>query len=256
MGSLNVSPLVRTEIREKVMEITLDRPQKRNALTEDMYLALAAALEAGDAHGSVNVFFLQGSETCFTSGNDLNDFLERKDRTPGEKGPGARFLNVISTTRKPIVAAVGGPAVGIGTTMLLHCDLVYAGAGARFQVPFAALGLCPEGGSSLLLPLQVGYPRAAEMLMFGEPISADSALAVGLVNAVYPDGELLKNARNRAEMLAALPPASVQLTKHLLKRSRATAVRETIEEELRFFNERLKSKEFREAYDAFFGRHR
>jgi len=214
-----------------------------------MYAAMALALGAADADEQVRVVLIHGQAGCFTSGNDVKDFLELP-RGPGES-PAAGFLRAISTARKPLVAAVGGPAVGVGTTMLLHCDLVYAAPNARLQMPFVPLGLLPEAASSLLLPAMAGYRRAAEMLLLGAPFGAEKALAAGIVTEIVPEAELLGRAREAALALAALPPASVQMTKELMNRGMARGVQERMTEELQLFGERLRSPEAKEALRAF-----
>ncbi len=236
------------EIADRIARVELARPEKKNALTGEMYGALADALSGAEADGGIRAVLLHGTPDCFSSGNDLQDFLRRD---PGVESPALRFLRTIAAARKPIVAAVGGPAVGIGTTLLLHCDLVYAAAGARFQLPFVPLGLVPEAASSLLLPMIAGYARAAELLLLGEPFGAEKALSAGIVTAVVPEGELLEAARSAAQKLAALPPASVRLTKELMKRAHAAAVASQMEEEGRLFAGRLSSPEAREAMTAF-----
>jgi enoyl-CoA hydratase/carnithine racemase len=163
-------------------------------------------------------------------------------------------MNAISRAQKPIVAAVSGLAVGIGTTMLLHCDLVYAGANTKFSVPFVNLGLCPEAGSSFLLPLLAGHRRASELLLLGESFTAEKAKEIGLVNAVCDDTEVLHLAMEQARKLAAQPPASVRLTKAMLKKANAEIVSQTISDEGRLLMKRLKSPEAAEAFKAFFER--
>ena len=237
------------EARDRVLRIEIARPDKKNALTLDMYRALADALAAADADAAVRAVLIHGQPGCFTSGNDVKDFLELP-RSPGAS-PAAGFLRAIATAKKPLVAAVGGPAVGIGTTMLLHCDLVYAAPNARLQMPFVPLGLLPEAASSLLLPAMAGYRRAAELLLLGQPFGAEKALAAGIVTEIVPEAELLERARQAALALAALPPASVRITKELMKRSLAQGVQERITEELQLFGERLRSPEAKEALRAF-----
>lgn len=237
------------ETRDRITRIELNRPEKKNALSPDMYAAMAQALKAADADAQVRVVLIHGQRDCFTSGNDVKDFLELP-RGRGDS-PASGFLRAISSARKPLVAAVGGPAVGIGTTMLLHCDLVYAAPNARLQMPFVPLGLLPEAASSLLLPAMAGYRRAAEMLLLGGPFSAEKALAAGIVNEIVPEGELLERARQAAAALAALPPESVRMTKELMKRALAPAVQERMTEELGLFGERLRSPEAKEALGAF-----
>jgi enoyl-CoA hydratase/carnithine racemase len=237
------------ETKDRITRIELNRPEKKNALSPQMYAAMALALGAADADEQVRVVLIHGQAGCFTSGNDVKDFLELP-RGPGES-PAAGFLRAISTARKPLVAAVGGPAVGVGTTMLLHCDLVYAAPNARLQMPFVPLGLLPEAASSLLLPAMAGYRRAAEMLLLGAPFGAEKALAAGIVTEIVPEAELLGRAREAALALAALPPASVQMTKELMKRGMARGVQERMTEELQLFGERLRSPEAKEALRAF-----
>jgi enoyl-CoA hydratase/carnithine racemase len=237
------------ETKDRVTRIELHRPEKKNALSPDMYAAMAKALTDADADAQVRAVFIHGQSGCFTSGNDVKDFLELP-RGPADS-PASGFLRAISTARKPLVAAVGGPAVGVGTTMLLHCDLVYAAPNARLQMPFVPLGLLPEAASSLLLPAMAGYRRAAEMLLLGGPFSAEKALAAGIVTEVVPEAEVLERGRQAALALAALPPASVRMTKELMKRGLAAAVQERMSEELGLFGERLRSPEAKEALSAF-----
>jgi enoyl-CoA hydratase/carnithine racemase len=234
-----------------VIQITMNRPDRRNALDRASYAGLIAAIAAAEADETIRALVLTGAGNCFTSGNDIRDFA-------AAAGDGPRiamdFLTTISTAQKPIVAAVEGFAVGIGTTMLLHCDLAFAGSAASFRLPFVTLGLSPEGASSYLLPLVAGSKRAAELLMLGEAFGADVARDAGLVNAVVAEGEALQAALAKATALAALPPQSVALTKLLLKRGAAAAVAETIATEARHFSERLRSEEAQAAFAAFLKR--
>jgi len=244
-----MSAYVLTDTKDRIARIELARLDKKNALTAEMYQAMADALAAAEDDAQVRAVLIHGRPDCFTAGNDLKDFLERPPH--GDGSPVFQFLQRISTARKPIVAAVGGVAVGIGTTMLLHCDLVYAAPNARFQMPFVPLGLLPEAGSSYLLPALAGYQRAAELLLLGQPFGADKALATGLVTEVIPEADLLEYGKNAARTLAALPPASVRLTKALMKRRHAKAVAEQMAEEGGMFRERLASPEAKEAMSAF-----
>jgi enoyl-CoA hydratase/carnithine racemase len=244
------TPAIECDFREQILRITINRPEKMNALTPAMYDGLADAIAYADGDPDIRVILLQGAGGCFTSGNDLHDFMTSPPT--GEESPVFRFLQAISGARKPIVAGVLGPAVGVGTTMLLHCDLVWAGAGARFELPFVNLGLSPEAAASLLLPQLAGHQRAAEMLLLGEPFGAERAREIGLVNAVLPDGEVLQQVWALARKLAQKPPASVRLTKALLKSVGHRAVAETIAEEGRHFLQRLSSPEAKEAFAAFF----
>ncbi|MGD8660635.1 MAG: enoyl-CoA hydratase [Desulfobacterales bacterium] len=239
-----------TERQEHILRIKINRPQKKNALTIAMYAAMADAIIQADEDGDIRVVFIQGLTDCFTAGNDLQDF---KDYQPdGELRHANLFLNAIHRAKKPIVAAVGGVAVGIGTTMLLHFDLVYAGESAQFQLPFVNLGLCPEAAASFLLPRLIGHLHASELLLLGESFSAAKAREIGLVNAVYPDSEVIDKAYIQAQKLAHQPPASVQLTKALLKNSIAEDIAETMAKEMTLFYERLGSAECAEALTAFF----
>ncbi|WP_089173628.1 enoyl-CoA hydratase-related protein [Bosea sp. AS-1] len=233
-----------------VVQITMNRPDRKNALDRASYTGLIEAIAGAEADDSIRAILLTGAGGCFTSGNDIKDFA-----AAAATGEGARvaidFLNAISTAKKPIVAAVEGFAVGIGTTMLLHCDLAFAGATASFRLPFVALGLSPEGGSSYLLPLVAGGKRAAELLMLGEVFDAATAARAGLLNAVVTEGTALEHALAKAKALAALPPQSVALTKMLLKRGTAEAVAETIAIEADHFGQRLRSAEAMAAFAAF-----
>ena len=239
-----------TEVKDRVLRIEIARPEKKNALTQEMYRAMSDALAAAEADGAVRAILIHGAHDCFTAGNDLKDFLDRS----GDGGPSEafRFISALPKLAKPLVAAVGGPAVGIGTTMLLHCDLVYAAPGARFQVPFVSLGLVPEACSSLLLPMVAGYQRAAELLLLAQPFSAEKAHAAGIVTEIIPENQLLEHAHSQAAALASLPPASVRLTKQLMKRQLAAPIAAQMQEEGRLFAEQLKSGEAKEAMTAFF----
>ena len=214
-----------------------------------MYAQLGAALAAADADAQVRVVLLSGSADCFTAGNDVADFL-KAPREPG-RSPAMALFDALPNMKKPVVAAVGGPAIGIGTTLLLHCDLVYAAPNARFQLPFVPLGIVPEFGSTLLLPRLAGYQRAAELLLLGQPFTAQKAHEVGIVTAVVPQENLFAEAEKAAATLASLPPESLRLTKRLMKARYAEALPAAIEEETRIFTERLSSGEAKEAMSAF-----
>ena len=240
--------MIRSETRNRVARIRFDRLDKKNAITAEMYAMLGAALAAADADREVRAVLLHGSPECFTSGNDVGDFLKRP---AGGRTPAAALFETLPNLQKPIVAAVGGPAVGIGSTLLLHCDLVYAAPDARFQLPFVPLGIVPEFGSTFLLPLIAGYQRAAELLLLGQPFSAQKAYEVGIVSAVVPREKLLEEAEKAAASLAALPPESLRLTKRLMKARYGEPLAATIAEETRLFTERLSSPEAKEALSAF-----
>lgn len=241
---------IRTETKNRVLRIELDRADKKNAITADMYQAMADALKAAEADRDVRVILIHGKPDCFTAGNDLKDFLEKPPS--GENSPVFQFLREISTAAKPLVAAVSGPAVGIGRTLLLHCDFVYASPSARFQMPFVTLGLVPEAASSLLLPMTAGYHRAAELLLLGKPFTAEKALAAGIVTEIVPDGDLLDHALEVAAAIAALPPSSLRMTKALMKTRYASAVVEAMGSEGEKFRAQLGSAEAKEAMQAFF----
>jgi len=241
--------LVLTERSDGVLRVELNRPEKKNAITIAMYRALGDALEAASADPGVRVVLLQGKPEIFSSGNDVADFLADPPR--GEDFAPFRFLRILGHFDKPLVAAVSGAAIGIGTTMLLHCDLVYAATGARFQLPFASLGLAPEAASSLLLPRLAGWQKAAELLMLGEPFTAETAREIGLVNQVVPPERLLETATAAARALAAKPPAALRATKSLMKQALAAGIDQAMAREVREFTERLRSPEAKEAFSAF-----
>jgi enoyl-CoA hydratase/carnithine racemase len=241
--------LIKSETRERVARIRFDRLEKKNAITAQMYGQLGSALAAADADPDVRAVLLSGTAECFTAGNDVADFLNAP-RQPGGS-PARALFDTLPNMKKPVVAAVGGPAIGIGTTLLLHCDLVYAAPNARFQLPFVPLGIVPEFGSTFLLPRLAGYQRAAELLLLGQPFTAQQAHEAGIVTAVVPQESLLAEAEKALTTLAGLPPESLRLTKRLLKARTADALAATIDEETRLFTERLSSPEAKEAMSAF-----
>lgn len=232
-----------------VLELQLHRPERKNAINMAMYQALSTALTAAKDRDSVRAVILSGSDGCFTSGNDLQDFLNGIDGVVGDS-PIAQFLWTFTTFPKPIVVAVDGLAVGIGTTLLLHCDFAYASSGSEFTLPFTGLGLCPEYASSFLLPRLVGYSKACEWLMLGDAISATDACAAGLINRVVEDP--LFSARETAARLVALPPAALRSTKALLKSSVLPRAQKVMLSEADAFVKALQGAEFAEAVDAFF----
>ena len=239
--------LVHTEAG--VTTITLNRVDKKNSITAAMYATMADALDQAQADAAVRVVLLQGDVTIFSAGNDIGDFLNKPPA--GEQSPVFRFLHGIAAFPKPLVAAVCGPAVGIGTTMLLHCDLVYAGDNAAFSLPFVNLGLCPEAASSLLLPQMFGYHRAAEALLLGEPFMAEAALEIGLVNRIVPPTEVNAMAQTQARKLAAKPLTSLVETKRLMKKGQAVQVAQQMDEEGAVFGRMLREPAAREAFTAF-----
>jgi enoyl-CoA hydratase/carnithine racemase len=240
-----------TTTADGVLQVRMNRPEKRNALSLPMYTAMTEALEGARQDSAVRVIVITGTEGCFTSGNDVTDFLANPPS--GGDSPVIRFLQTLIATEKPVIAAVNGLAVGIGVTMLLHCDLAYAAEIATFQLPFVNLGLVPEAASSMLLPRMAGYHRAAEMLLLGDRFDAQTALAAGLVNSVHPESALADVVKQKAAALAAKPPASIRLTKALLKRE-IESVPARMAEEGKYFGQQLKSAEVREAVEAFMQR--
>ena len=231
-----------------VLEIRLDQPEKKNALTRAMYDAMADAFDQVDADPALRVALLTGTGDTFTSGNDISDFQTRA--AGGVRSAASRFLPTISSMQKPLIAAVNGAAIGVGTTMLAHCDLIVAARSARFVMPFTSLGLVPEAASSLLFPRLLGNQRASELLLLGEPLDAATAQEWGFVNRVVDDAALMDTARELARRLAALPPQAVRLTKRLIRHG-SPDMAARMKEELALFHERLGSPEAREAFAAF-----
>lgn len=232
-----------------VMTITLNRVDKKNSLTGAMYAAMADALTQAQADDAVRAVVFQGHETIFSAGNDIGDFLSAPPSTLD--APVFCFLRAISTFPKPVLAAVCGPAVGIGTTMLFHCDLVYAGDNAMFSMPFVNLGLCPEAASSYLAPQLMGYGRAAEALLLGDPFMAEAALEMGLISRIVPPTEAAALAQRQAQKLAAKPVSSVIETKRLMRKGQASIVAERIVEEAQTFGRMLNEPAAKEAFTAF-----
>ena len=232
-----------------VMTLTFNRVDKKNSITAAMYTALAEGVEQAAADTAVRELVIQGHESIFSAGNDIADFLHQPPS--GQDSPVFRFLRAMATIEKPVVAAVAGPAVGIGTTLLFHCDLVYAGDNAAFSMPFVNLGLCPEAASSLLVPRMFGYHRAAEALLLGEPFFAEAALEVGLVNRVLPPTEVNGYAHAQARKLAAKPLSSLVETKRLMKGGQQAEVLAKMGEEGQSFGRMLREPAAREAFSAF-----
>ena len=243
-----------SHIEAGVMTITLNRVEKKNSFTAAMYARLADVLDAAGHDASVRAVVIQGHETIFSAGNDIADFLNVPPNHP--QAPVFRFLRAISTFAKPLLASVCGPAVGIGTTLLLHCDLVYAGDNAAFSVPFVNLGLCPEAASSFLLPQLMGNARAAEALLLGEPFTAETALELGLINRIVPPAEANTLAQKQAQKLAAKPLAALMETKRLMKKTHSGFVAERIAEEAASFGRMLSEPAAREAFTAFMEKRR
>ncbi|MFV8754054.1 enoyl-CoA hydratase [Nannocystaceae bacterium ST9] len=242
-----------------VCTIVFDRPAKKNAFTQAMYVGFLAAIEQARTDAGTRVVLLHGAGGVFTAGNDLGDFANNppigkaaeRDESGLPRHPLLRLLHVLPRFEKPLVAAVQGSAVGIGVTMLLHCDLVYSGEGARFSLPFVNLGLSPEAGSSLLLPKLMGHQRAAELLLLAEPFSAATAREYGLVNQVLADDAVIDRARTIARTLARKPAASLRASKQLMRAPYAAQLEQVIDREVEVFAQRLVSPEAREAFEAF-----
>ena len=237
-----------------VMTVAFSRPEKKNAITSAMYEALIEAFDEADREPEIGALVLSGKGGVFTAGNDIGDFLALAGGAAGSgdarDAPGFRFTMTLADFEKPLIAAVEGAAVGIGTTLCLHCDLVYAARSARFHMPFVNLGLVPEAGSSLLAPLRFGRAKAAEYLMLAEPFDAESALALGFVNAVLPEKELLAHAISKAEALAVKPRSALLATRRLLRGDPA-ALKAKMDEESRAFSAAIGTREARAAFQAF-----
>ena len=249
---------IKTATLNGVATIEIARPEKKNALTIAMYQAMADAINAAKADAAVRALLITGQPGIFTSGNDLEDFMQRPpgSGSGNDESPVFRFMRALIDCDKPVVAAVTGAAIGIGTTMLLHCDLVYVSDEARLAMPFVGLGLVPEFGSSLLLPQRIGQARAAEKLLLGDPFTGAEAVELGLANAVLPAGEVANHARRVAERFNAMPPGAVRETKRLLRAPQAEATFMAIRTEGEMFAARLRSPEAMEAFQAFFQKRR
>ncbi len=244
-----MSEHILTRVDDHIYHIQFNRPNKKNALTLAMYTAMTQALVEAADNDDVRVIMFSGVGDAFTAGNDILDFMQNPPLQ--EDSPVFQFLTALISAEKPLVAAVQGAAVGIGTTLLMHCDLVYLGRSARLQTPFTKLGLTPEAGSSFILPRMMGHARAAELLLLSDAISAETAYDVGLASAVVDDDALADHALAKATQLAALPPQAVQIGKRLMKRPTAEIVGDTLRVEALEFVERLQSPEAAEAFQAF-----
>lgn len=243
---------IHTETADGIARIEIARPEKKNAISAAMYASMAEAIGAAHEDKAVRAILIHGSQAIFTAGNDLEDFKNNPPRDMD--APVFRFMQTLGLAEKPVVAAVNGAAVGIGTTMLMHCDLVYCADNAMFSMPFVSLGLCPEFASSLLVPLAAGYHKAAEKLLLGEPLSAEEALDMGIVNKILPPAEVLGYARKQAARFAALPPSSVRETKRLMKSGLRAIAEKTMADEVQTFGRMLRGEEAKEAFAAFFER--
>ena len=241
--------MIRFEIDGAIATIAFNRPQKKNAITAAMYQQAADAMKQADANEVVRVLLISGDGGAFTAGNDLEDFLRSPPQ--GDDSPVTQFMNTLRAMIKPVVAAVPGLAIGIGTTLLMHCDLVYASDRAKLAMPFTQLGLCPEFASSVLLPRLAGYQRAAEKLLLGEPFDANEAERMGLVNRVLPAEELMPFVQTQLTKLAALPSESLRITKQLMQADLQTAITGAMQNEMQHFTHMLKGPDAKEAFSAF-----
>jgi enoyl-CoA hydratase/carnithine racemase len=245
---------IKTAVVNGVAHIEIARPEKKNALTVAMYQAMANALDAAKEDNAVRAVLITGQPGIFTSGNDVEDFMSRAPNQSGDAmdSPVFLFMRALMACDKPVVAAVTGAAIGIGTTMLLHCDFVYVSDEARLAMPFVALGLVPEFASSLIVPQLMGHRRAAEKLLLGEHFNAEQAVECGIANAVVPAGEVLNHARRVAERFNLLPPGAVREAKQLMRAPQHELFLQTIRKESEVFGRRLRSPEAMEAFQAFF----
>ncbi len=244
-----MSDTILSKIEDGIFYLTINRPEKRNALTNAMYLDLIDAIADYEKNDSARVLLLSGTPECFTAGNDMSDFLKNPPVDDNSASP--TFLRVLSKTKKPLMAAVNGPVVGIGATMLLHFDLVYAGASAKFMLPFCNLGICPEGGTTLLLPSMIGHKKACELMMFGEAFDTQIAKECGFINDYFSNEEYLEKTITKAKRLVAQPASSIRLTKQMLKRNQEQAMVETLYYEGVQIRSSLKTPESKEAMSAF-----
>ncbi len=241
---------IKTAVSDGVTTIEIARPEKRNALTIAMYQSMSEAIEAAVADPATRALLIRGQPGIFTAGNDLEDFLQRPPTSPDS--PVFRFMRALALCDKPVVAAVSGAAIGIGTTMLLHCDLVYVSEETRLAMPFVSLGVVPEFASSFLLPRLLGHVIAAEKLLLGEPFTAAQAVELGIANAVLPAANLLEHAWRAATRFNELPLAAVRATKRLMRAPVQDALLQAMQTEADVFAQRLRSPEAREAFEAFF----
>jgi len=240
---------IRTHLEAGVLTITFNRLDRKNSITTKMYAAITAALTDAEYDRAVRVVVLEGHESVFTAGNDLEDFV--KNPREGDSSAVFAFMHALAGFPKPVIAAVCGPAIGIGTTMLLHCDLVYAGDNAMFSMPFVDLGLCPEAASSLLVPRMFGYHRAAALLLLSEPLNAQAALEVGLVNKVFPSAQANALAQQQARKAASKPLGSLLETKRLMKQGETDEVLRRLDDEGASFRRMLGEPAAKEAISAF-----
>jgi enoyl-CoA hydratase/carnithine racemase len=241
---------IKTATVNGVLTIEIARPEKKNALTRAMYQGMADALVGANEDKSVRAVLIQGQPQIFTSGNDIEDFMASPPRD--EDAPVFQFMRALLGCEKPVIAAVNGAAIGIGTTLLLHCDFVYVADDSRLAMPFVGLGLVPEFGSSLVVPRLMGHVKAAEKLLLGDPMTGAEAVEFGIANAVLPSGEVVNHARRMAERFNTLAPSAVRASKKLMRGPGLAELQRVIQEEAEIFAARLRSPEAMEAFQAFF----
>ena len=243
-----------TQKENGILTINFNRPEKKNAITQAMYQSMADALRDAETDVAVRAILITGKPEIFTAGNDLEDFMKNASSiTSSDAIPSVyQFMQALNESSKPVIAAVSGAAVGIGTTLLMHCDMIYLADNAKLSMPFTQLGLCPEFASSMIFQQIVGYQRAAEKLMLGEAFSANEAFEMGFVNKVLPLEELLPYAQQQAAKLVALPAASIRVTKRLMKGNQLAAISAKMTEENKHFSAMLNAPEAKEAFMAFF----
>jgi enoyl-CoA hydratase/carnithine racemase len=257
--NLPLRDLIMSEIlcdqSDSVLRIQLNRPEKKNAMTSKMYVTLADALDRAAQDDRTRVVLWHGAGNSFCAGNDIEDFLNAPPGAGGES-PQARLMQALVKFDKPLIAAVHGAAIGGGTTMLMHCDFVYAGESAKFQMPFINLGVVPEFGSSYLIPARAGYLRASELVLLGLPFGAAHAAELGIVTRVVPDEMLLPTATETAQQLAAKPAGALRACKRLLKSSLREQVEQAMRAENEVFSVQVRSADAREALTAFLEKRR
>lgn len=237
---MNRNTLIKVLVHKHVMHIGIDRPHKKNALTDGMYDSMRLALADAGKNTDVRVVLLHGTKEVFCAGNDLKGF---DNRDPDNVSPGVQFLSTLAAFHKPLVAAVSGIAVGVGVTLLMHCDLAYAAEDTRFRLPFINLGVCPEAGSSFLLPASAGFKKTAEVLMLGEFFDTAKAIELGIVNQAVAAGNVLTHAEKKAELLARKPQQALLTIKKLLKQDIRQAVVDRMALEAKFFGELLLTRD-------------
>jgi enoyl-CoA hydratase/carnithine racemase len=241
-----------TERTGNILRIQLNRPAKKNAMNSSMYIEMAGVLDGAAKDDQIRVVLWHGAGDSFCAGNDIEDFM--KNPPAAGESPQSQLMRALIDLEKPLVAAVQGVAIGGGTTMLTHCDFVYAGESAKFQLPFVNLALVPEFGSSYLLPQRFGYLRAAELILLGQPFGALRAAELGLVTSVVPDQKLLATATETAQTLANKAPGAVQACKRLMKGTFRDQLEQAVKMENQVFAERVRSDEAKGAFTAFFAR--